>query len=257
MHQALPLALPAFNDNYIWLIMHPEKQLCWVVDPGDGDLVVSHLKELGKKCAGILLTHHHRDHQGGVDAIVQEFSCEVWSGTDERCQCDHRLSEGDHVQLGEDGPKLQVIELPGHTLGHIAFEGNGWLFCGDTLFSGGCGKVFEGSYDQMHHSLLKLKNLDADTEVFCAHEYTLSNLQFALKVEPDNKDLQTYFQYCTELRKQSRPTLPSTIGQEIKINPFFRCNQPSIQEAVGQHCHQTLNTDTEVFAELRRWKDQS
>ena len=176
--------------------MHPKNDLCWVIDPGDGALVVSYLEQSSKRCAGILITHHHKDHQGGVDTIVQKYNCKVWSGADGRCRCDHRLGEGDVLELDQFNIHLKVIELPGHTLGHIAFVGAGWLFCGDTLFSGGCGRVFEGSFAQMYDSLLKLKCLDESTKVFCAHEYTLSNLQFALMVEPNNHDLQQYQQHC-------------------------------------------------------------
>lgn len=225
MSQLLPI--PAFSDNYIWLLAQEGK--AWVVDPGDAEPVLDTLAKEKLKLAGILITHHHDDHTGGIAELLQHFDIPVYGPHDSpACKViSQPLHDGDSIHLGS--MNFSVMAVPGHTLDHIAFysAAEKILFCGDTLFSGGCGRVFEGTYEQMYNSLLKLLALPDDTRICCAHEYTLSNLRFALTVEPDNQDLVEYQQRCERLRQKDQPTLPSTIQQEKRINPFLRCTDIS------------------------------
>ena len=219
----LLVPVPAFTDNYIWLLAQGGK--AWVVDPGEAEPILKSLKTEKLELAGILVTHHHGDHTGGIKALLEHTNVPVYGPHDSPCSdlISHRLYEGEQIQLGN--LLFSVISVPGHTLDHIAFycQTANILFCGDTLFSGGCGRVFEGTYEQMYDSLCKLMELPEETKICCAHEYTLSNLQFANSTEPDNRDIENYQNRCKTLRQQNLPTLPSTIAQEKKINPFFRC----------------------------------
>ncbi|MDT8998449.1 hydroxyacylglutathione hydrolase [Paucibacter sp. APW11] len=264
------LAIPAFDDNYIWMLHDGVQAL--VVDPGDAAPVLATLQSLSLRLAGILVTHHHGDHVGGVstlqqawpDAAVYAPSAELASG---KIKGEYQgLCGGNKLRLLDQ--ELSVIEVPGHTAGHIAYfiaasaGAAPLLFCGDTLFSGGCGRLFEGTPAQMHASLQALLALPADTRVCCAHEYTLSNLRFAVTVEPGNEALAAYQHWCQDQRKQGRSTLPSTLANEAAINPFLRCDVPGVQASVRQwQREQSLPIAADgdvvaIFAGLRQWKNE-
>ncbi len=249
-------ALPAFADNYIWML-HDGTQAV-VVDPGDAAPVVQALDDRGLQLAGILVTHHHADHVGGVNALRARLQGPVWGPAHENIPTPYTpLNEGDAIELL--GLHFSVLDVPGHTAGHIAYVQQGaatapLLFCGDTLFSAGCGRLFEGTPAQMHHSLSKFAALPADAQVCCTHEYTLSNLRFAAAVEPGNAQRAAYDARCQALRAAGRPTLPSSIGLELQINPFLRC---SAAEVVAAARAQGAVADDEisVLASLREWKN--
>jgi hydroxyacylglutathione hydrolase len=250
------IALPAFTDNYIWMI-HDGTQAV-VVDPGDARVVQQALQAHSLNLSAILLTHHHADHTGGVDELRQAWHCQVIGPAFEKMpEPLQRVCGGEKVQAL--GLQFQVMDVPGHTAGHIAyyceaFEGKPLLFCGDTLFSGGCGRLFEGTPAQMLASLDSLAALPGNTRVCCTHEYTLSNLRFARAVEPDNADLAAYEQQCIALRASGQPTLPSSIALEKQINPFLRSRQTSLQKAALSY-HPQAAGDVQLFAALREWKN--
>ncbi|WP_235587552.1 hydroxyacylglutathione hydrolase [Tepidimonas taiwanensis] len=251
------LPLPAFSDNYIWLL-HDGRE-AWVVDPGDDAPVRRALHEHGLRLTGILLTHHHADHTGGVAALRTATGCRVVGPAGEPLpEPVQRVVDGDTVEAL--GQTWRVLAVPGHTAGHVAYVNDTppgaprWLFCGDTLFSAGCGRLFEGTPAQMLASLERLAALPDDTHVCCAHEYTLSNLRFARTVEPDNDTLRTYAAACEARRAAGQPTLPSTLGTERRVNPFLRSREPGVRRAI-QQWDPSADTDVAVFAALRRWKD--
>ena len=244
--------IPAFDDNYIWHLQSDGEH--WVVDPGDAAPVMAALQ--GERLSGILLTHHHFDHTGGVPALTSAFDCPVYGpGTIEGVT--HPLAEGDEFNLL--GAPCEVMAVPGHTLDHIAIlvdDGDEhYLLCGDTLFAGGCGRLFEGSPEQMHRSLSRLAALPALTKVYCTHEYTLANLAFARAAEPNNPALIERQQAAQALRDKGEPTLPSTIGLERATNPFLRAAEPSVQRQAQARGAPTDASPVEIFATLRQWKD--
>jgi hydroxyacylglutathione hydrolase len=250
------LALPAFADNYIWML-HDAKQAL-VVDPGDARVVFDALSQRSLQLHSILVTHHHADHTGGVDELREATSARVLGPASERIpQPFAPLREGDQPEAM--GITWQVIDVPGHTAGHIAYyaedaPGGPLLFCGDTLFSAGCGRLFEGTPAQMSASLAKLEALPAHTRVCCTHEYTLANLRFARAVEPGNAELRAYEAHCMQLRERGEPTLPSTLERERQINPFLRCHLPEIVHAAQSH-QSDAQDRVSVFAALREWKN--
>ena len=252
------LPIPAFADNYIWML-HDGKQAL-VVDPGQAEPVLQVLAQLGLKLQGILVTHHHADHVGGLDALRAATGAPVWGPAYETLpEPVTRVQGGDAVEVL--GGPWQVIDVPGHTSGHIAFFSTQAmsapvLFCGDTLFSGGCGRLFEGTPAQMQASLDALAALPGNTLVCCAHEYTLSNLRFAQAVEPHNADLTLYLEQCQIQRDQGQPTLPSTIQTELNINPFMRSRAADVIAAAVLHDPQTRPEEpASVLASLRQWKN--
>lgn len=253
--QLVPIG--AFTDNYIWMLHDGAGAV--VVDPGDAAPVRSALESHGLDLVGILVTHHHDDHVGGVDALRPLLHGPVWGPRRETIPAPYvPLDDGDTVEVL--GLRFTVIDVPGHTAGHIAYHaaaapGGPILFCGDTLFSGGCGRLFEGTPRQMAHSLSRLSALSGDTRVCCAHEYTLSNLRFALAVEPDNADLRTYMAACTAEREAGRPTLPSRVDLERRVNPFLRCTEPQVAASARRH-GAIDNGTVAVFAALRAWKNE-
>lgn len=250
------LALPAFSDNYLWLLHDGTHAL--VVDPGDAEPVFAALKHHSLKLSAILVTHHHADHVGGVAALRDATGATVYGPVRERIPEPFiPVSGGAHVNAL--GISFRVIDVPGHTAGHIAYfadnvNGAPLLFCGDTLFSGGCGRLFEGTPQQMLASLDKLAALPSDTRVCCAHEYTLANLRFASAVEPGNTALSEYLRECEALRAAGAPTLPSSIGTERAVNPFLRSREASVTQAVQAHVA-TPTDEVAVFAALREWKN--
>jgi len=252
------LTVPAFRDNYLWLVHNGHNAA--VVDPGDAAPILAALQEHGLVLTAILLTHHHADHIGGVPALLERFHVPVFGPRhDGIAAVTVPLGEGDRVEVPGIDLALRVLDVPGHTLGHIAYVRDGaepWLFCGDTLFAGGCGRLFEGSPEQMAASLGKLAALPEATKVFCAHEYTLSNLRFACAVEPGNAALQARVAADTATRARGMPTVPSTIGVERATNPFLRYREAEIaaQLRAAGKLHGG-ETPVAVFAALREWKN--
>jgi hydroxyacylglutathione hydrolase len=248
----------AFSDNYIWLIDAPRAPAqVVVVDPGDAAPVIAELHRSGASLAAILLTHHHPDHIGGVPDLLRHREVPVIGPDDARiAQRTRTVRAGERCDLPDLGLTFQTLQVPGHTLSHIAFWGHGALFCGDTLFSAGCGRMFEGTPSQMNASLNKLRNLPPETRVFCGHEYTAANLRFALTVDPDNKAALGYRDRVTELRASGDPTLPSTMDLENRVNPFLRCDDPIVATAAAAHAGKPLKDAADVFGVLRAWKDQ-
>ncbi len=248
--------IPAFDDNYIWCIAADDEAL--LVDPGDAAPALRYLHDNQLKLNAILVTHHHWDHTGGVAEIIRQFPATRVFGPANACpQIQHVVGDGDQLQLfGED---FEVLAVPGHTLDHIAYyvAQAGLLFCGDTLFAGGCGRLFEGSPAQMLNSLTRLQSLPGCTAVYCAHEYTLSNLQFALKVEPDNAKLQQRYNNIKALRERGQISLPSTIAEERDSNPFLRTATGSLRRSIALREGRDDLPQDEVFAALRAWKDNS
>ena len=255
MLEATPVR--AFSDNYIWLV-HGARQRTGVaaVDPGDARPVVAALEQQHWRLSAILVTHHHPDHVGGVSELVGRFHVPVYGPAGETIpERTVSVAGGMQVHLEDLGLDFQVFDIPGHTRGHIAYHGHGALFCGDTLFSAGCGRLFEGTPAQMQRSLDTLRALPLDTRVYCGHEYTLNNLRFALAVEPDNGATREYLETAKDLRSKGRPTLPSNMALEIAVNPFLRWDEPTVQKSAERKAGRSLDNPVEVFATIRQWKD--
>ncbi|WP_192564422.1 hydroxyacylglutathione hydrolase [Pseudomonas gozinkensis] len=249
-------ALPAFTDNYIWLLQDHATQRCAVVDPGDAAPVQAWLDaHPGWVLGDILITHHHHDHVGGVETLKKVTGATVYGPASESIPGrDVALKDNDTVRvLGWD---FDVYAVPGHTLGHIAYYHHGLLFCGDTLFAAGCGRLFEGTPQQMHHSLSRLAALPEDTLVYCTHEYTLSNLKFAAAVEPDNPDIAARLEKVSQQRASGVMTLPSTLALEKLTNPFLRTSEILVTQKVDERNGPQNRAPSEVFAALRAWKDK-
>ena len=252
MIQVVPI--PAFKDNYLWLI-HDGTHAA-VVDPGDAAPVVDYLMQHGLNLAAILITHHHADHIGGLPVLTDKYKVPVYGPAGEEIAgLTERLMEGDRITLPELGLSFDILDIPGHTAGHIAYLGDGRLFCGDTLFAGGCGRVFEGTMPQMRASLGKLKNLPGDTLVYCAHEYTLSNLKFARAVEPGNQALAAREQQDQATRAAQQPTVPTRIALERETNPFLRWDAPEVVAAATARSGKSAPGADEVFTAIREWKN--
>lgn len=247
--------ISAFEDNYIWCLH--DQDSCVVVDPGDATPVLAYCQQHQLSLVGILITHHHWDHTGGIDALLDVFpDIPVFGPNNPKItQVTHALSQGDEIVLPVLDNQFSVIEVPGHTLDHIAYYGELGLFCGDTLFSAGCGRLFEGTPEQMYQSLAKLSALPDETVVYCTHEYTMANIAFALAVEPNNQDLQNYQEWAKQQRKNNMPTLPSSIQRELAVNPFLRCHSVELVNNVSQNKANSLSSEQAVFTALRRWKD--
>ncbi|WP_260961326.1 hydroxyacylglutathione hydrolase [Pseudomonas citri] len=249
-------ALPAFTDNYIWLLQDHSTQRCAVVDPGDAAPVQAWLEaHPGWVLSDILVTHHHHDHVGGVQALKNATNATVYGPASENIPARDRAL-GDHDRIAVLGLDFDVHAVPGHTLGHIAYYHHGLLFCGDTLFAAGCGRLFEGTPGQMHHSLSRLAALPEDTLVYCTHEYTLSNLKFAAAVEPDNRDIAARLEKVSRQRSEGVITLPSTLALEKLTNPFLRTAETSVKQKADERSAKRNQTPSEVFAALRAWKDK-
>jgi hydroxyacylglutathione hydrolase len=251
------IPIPAFRDNYIWLIRQGRNAA--VVDAGDAAPVLAYLEREGLGLVAILATHHHNDHVGGNVALLERFAVPVYGPAHETIPGrTHALSEGDRIAVPGIDATFDVLDIPGHTAGHVAFVGAVGapvLFCGDTLFAVGCGRLFEGTAAQMWSSLGKLARLSPDTRVYCGHEYTLANIRFALAVEPDNEALRARDATAAALRARGEPTLPSTIGDERATNPFLRAALPNVKAAAEAHAGRALDGDVASFAALREWKN--
>ncbi|MHA2938659.1 hydroxyacylglutathione hydrolase [Vibrio sp. RC27] len=245
-------SIPAFNDNYIWLIQI--NQHCIVVDPGDAQPVLKYLQDHDLTLKAILITHHHADHTGGIVELTREYPniSVIGPKNDPVMGLSLSVDEGDKFTLLDQ--EFNVLSLAGHTKGHIGYTTENALFCGDVLFSAGCGRVFEGSYEEMFGALNKLAALDDTTQVYCAHEYTAANVAFAMAVEPENKELHQYRDTVNRLRANNQATIPTTIGQEKQINPFLRTQEPSVIKAVANTSPQC--DPLAIFSALRDWKNQ-
>jgi len=247
------IRIPAFKDNYIWLLRKGASAA--VVDPGDARPVLDLLDREGLSLASILVTHHHADHQGGVAELLAHYPAEVFGPAAESITGLSRpLSGGETVRIAACDVEFQVIAVPGHTLGHIAYYGAGCLFCGDTLFAGGCGRLFEGTAAQMADSLARLAALPDETAVYCAHEYTQANLRFALAVEPGNRRLQSRVNEVARARASGLATVPSTMAIEKASNPFLRCGEPEVAASARRRAPAAAD-EVAVFAALREWKN--
>lgn len=249
------LHVRAFQDNYIWVIRGNSSTHALLVDPGDAKPVLNALPRMGLSPAAILCTHHHHDHVGGIPELLEHFpGLPVYGPMREQIEgLTHPLREDDKVDAL--GLQLKVLDIPGHTRGHIAYYGHGWLFCGDTLFSAGCGRLFEGTAAQMHASLAQLSALPDNTQVYCGHEYTLANLRFALTVEPENSAALAYRDAAEAQQAMGMPTIPSTLKLERQINPFLRTRETAVRTATENQAGQSLADSVAVFGALRRWKD--
>jgi hydroxyacylglutathione hydrolase len=248
------IPIPAFRDNYIWLLRRAGHAV--VVDPGDAAPVLAVLAKLRLKLEAILVTHHHDDHIGGVTALARSFPAPVYAPRKGQYSFPHHaVSEGDFVALESLGIHLQVMETPGHTLDHVVYYGANSLFCGDTLFSCGCGRLFEGSCEQLYGSLQRLAALPPNTQVFCAHEYTAENIRFALELDPENTNLAQRKHEVERCLADGRPSLPSNMAQECATNPFLRCDSPAIQSAAMAMTSLEDNQPASVFCAIRKLKN--
>jgi hydroxyacylglutathione hydrolase len=253
MVEVVPLR--AFKDNYIWTL-HDARHAV-VVDPGDAQPVLDYLARERLTLAAVLATHHHPDHTGGIEALVSLHPAPVYGPRGEPIpQLSHAVGGGDAATIPQLGLRFEVLAIPGHTRAHVAYYGANMLFCGDTLFACGCGRVFEGTPEQMYDSLAQLAALPDDTLVYCGHEYTLANIGFAKAVEPQNAALAARERADAALRAQNRPTLPSTIGREKATNPFLRCLEPAVVESANKYLGARASTPAQVFAAIRRWKNE-
>lgn len=248
-------AIPAFETNYIWVAHDGHR--CAIVDPGSAAEVHGFLDRNALKPCAVLLTHHHADHTGGVDELLTRWTVPVWGPADPRMpQVDHPVGEGDRAEVPELGLIFEVLETPGHTSSHIVFHDSEHLLAGDTLFSAGCGRLFEGSPEQMQRSLDKLEPLHDRTKVYCAHEYTRDNCRFALEVEPDNTALREWAAEVDRRRQAGRITLPVSLGLERAINPFLRTRESAVIRAANRREPGTGTEPAAVFGVIRRWKDR-
>jgi hydroxyacylglutathione hydrolase len=252
-------AVPAFQDNYLWVVAAGGRAA--VVDPGDAAPIERFLESSGLALSAILATHHHGDHVGGLSRLAARWRCPVYGPAGEDIAgLDHRLSEGDRISVPGLGLGLDVLDVPGHTAGHIAYvardRDDPFVFCGDTLFACGCGRLFEGTPAQMVSSLAKLAALPAATRIYCAHEYTLSNIRFAEAVEPGNRRLAERKARESARRERGEPTVPSILAEELATNPFLRCDEPEVVAAAERHAARKLAGRVAVFAEIRAWKNR-
>ena len=250
------IPITALKDNYIWVLKNKKNRHAVIVDPSEHEPVLKFIKTEGLIPIAILITHHHWDHVGGIAGLTSEYYLPVYTPKKESVKGSTKLlAEGDIVNLPELDLNFSVLDGPGHTAGAIAYYSEKMLFSGDTLFTAGCGRLFEGTPEQMYRSLSKLKELPDDTLVYCGHEYTVSNLQFATSVEKNNKIIQKRLETAKQSRKGKKPTVPATLKIEKQTNPFLRCEEKSVVDAASLREGKKLADSIEVFATIRRWKD--
>jgi hydroxyacylglutathione hydrolase len=250
-------AVPAFNDNYIWFIQEPASRNLLIVDPGDAEPVIEAIEQQQLNPVALLITHHHSDHIAGIDKLVTHYNIPVYGPKYEAIPTlTHLLTACDNLTINSAFPPMTVLEIPGHTKGHIAFLIDGNLFCGDTLFAAGCGRLLGGTAEQLHASLQLIASLPEQTKIFCAHEYTQANLRFAACVDPNNTEIKQRIADTDALIMNGKPSLPSLLTLELKTNPFLRCQQPDIIQAAQQFSGNQLLGSQAVFTTLRAWKDQ-
>jgi len=246
--------IKAYDDNYIWLISTNEGSI--IVDPGESKKIIKSIDENKIDLKAILITHHHFDHTNGLQDLLNIGNFDVFGPVNNINGINKKVCESDKFSI--IGIDFEVIGLPGHTLDHIGFysfnNGNPILFCGDTLFAAGCGRVFEGTYEQMFKALKKISKLPKNTKIYCGHEYTLSNIKFALEVDPNNIKIQDEYKHVNELMKSDKPSLPTTIEKELNINPFLRCDNLDIQKNIIERFN-VGNSEFEIFTAIRKWKD--
>ncbi len=246
--------IKAFHDNYIWCLRNGENAV--VVDPGDANPVFDYLNKEKLNLVGILITHHHPDHVGGNKTLLSKFQVPIYGPKKEKIPgITHCLEEGDQIFIKDINQNFRIIDIPGHTLGHIGYYNDKLLFCGDTLFSCGCGRLFEGTPKQMYQSLAKIAGLPDEIMIFCGHEYTEANINFALSVEPENKNLSDFQNKVKLLRDQGLPSLPVRLSQEKQTNPFLRVHKPNIARTLINNRKVSSTHPKDVFAALRKWKD--
>ena len=247
------IAIPAFTDNYIWLLRHGRHAA--VVDPGDTGPVERYLALYGLDLCAILITHHHPDHTGGIEALSRKWPVPVFGPKSESVVgVTQPVGEPDVIQIAGLEAQFSVLDVPGHTRGHVAYYGANLLFCGDTLFGGGCGRVFEGTPGQMLSSLNKIAALPGHTRIHCAHEYTEANLRFALRVEPDNEELSQRLARVMKMRASFIPSVPTRLDDELATNPFLRCTEPAVIEAAK--IRGAASDEVSVFTAIREWKNK-
>lgn len=262
--------IAAFSDNYIWMLTVEGSRHVALVDPGDKGRILDYLQQNQLVPIAVLITHQHYDHTGGVAALALKYPGLRVIAPDRLPSrsplsidlpiteyVTERVAEGDTVEISELGIRFKVLAIPGHTLDHLAYFGHGMVFCGDTIFGCGCGRLFSGTAEQMVASMKKLSGLPPDTRVYCAHEYTLDNIGFARWVEPDNADVLQRDDDDMAKQEQGIPTIPSTMALELKTNPFLRFNQPQVIAAAEKFAGRPLSSDAEVFAAIRHWKDSA
>lgn len=257
---ATPLSIhpiPILNDNYVWTIIDEATKTAVIVDPGEAAAVHAFLQQNQLTLKAILITHHHWDHTNGINELKNWYDVPVFGPASEKItNVTHPLYNQDTVNIAPFPLNLKVMTIPGHTLDHIAYYAPGLLFCGDTLFAAGCGRLFEGTAEQMYASLQKMASLPSETRVYCAHEYTLNNLRFAKEAEPHNIHITERMQKVAGLREQNQVSLPSTLSDEKATNPFLRCDSAELIANVEKKSGKKLTHPVEIFAELRKWKDQ-
>jgi hydroxyacylglutathione hydrolase len=247
--------IPAFQDNYVWALFNDRHAV--LVDPGDAGPCVRFLESEDLTLSALLITHHHADHTGGIATLAERYRPRIIGPANETiAHCTERVSDNSHVAIPELDLSFEVISTPGHTLGHVAYYGTNRLFCGDTLFACGCGRLFEGTAAMMHASLQRLARLPDETEIFCAHEYTLSNIAFAKSVDGSNAALLARESAETAKRRRGQPTLPATLALEKATNPFLRCDDAALARAAERHLKRRPQDAVEIFATLRKMKDE-
>jgi len=242
--------IPAFQDNYIWALINPDNRNAVIVDPGDAIPVLQFLKKNNLNLTAILITHHHYDHTNGIAELTKHFTVPVFGPNENITGLTQSLKEGD-IALN-----FNVLDIPGHTRHHIAYYANHILFCGDTLFTGGCGKIFEGTADQMYSSLMKLTSLPDETKIYCGHEYTLANLQFAEILEPNNNKIKERIIKVKNLRANNQSSVPSLLSEEKETNPFLRCHSKELIDHIQQHARRDLTDPIQIFAFIRQYKNE-